>query len=32
MDDVITGDGWAVSSLDKLGDGPGFARSARHSA
>jgi quercetin dioxygenase-like cupin family protein len=26
MDDVITGDGWAVSSLDKLGDGPGFRK------
>jgi mannose-6-phosphate isomerase-like protein (cupin superfamily) len=26
MDDVITGDGWAVSSIDKLGDGPGFRK------
>ena len=26
MDDVITGDGWAVSSLDRLGDGPGFRK------
>jgi mannose-6-phosphate isomerase-like protein (cupin superfamily) len=26
MDDVITGDGWAVSSLDELGDGPGFRK------
>jgi quercetin dioxygenase-like cupin family protein len=26
MDDVTTGDGWAVSSLDKLGDGPGFRK------
>jgi len=26
MDDVITGEGWAVSSLDKLGDGPGFRK------
>jgi quercetin dioxygenase-like cupin family protein len=26
MDDVITGDGWAVSSLDQLGDGPGFRK------
>jgi mannose-6-phosphate isomerase-like protein (cupin superfamily) len=26
MDDVITGDGWAVSNLDKLGDGPGFRK------
>src|SRR4026209_350807 len=26
MDDVIPGDGWAVSSLDKLGDGPGFRK------
>jgi hypothetical protein len=24
MDDVITGDDWTVSSLDELGDGPGF--------
>ena len=26
MDDVITGQGWAVSSVDKLGDGPGFRK------
>jgi quercetin dioxygenase-like cupin family protein len=26
MDDVITGDGWAISSLDRLGDGPGFRK------
>ena len=26
MDDVITGDGWAVSSIDRLGDGPGFRK------
>ena len=26
MDDVITGEGWAVSSLDRLGDGPGFRK------
>jgi len=26
MDDVTTGDGWAVSSLDQLGDGPGFRK------
>ena len=26
MDDVITGDGWAVSTLDRLGDGPGFRK------
>src|SRR3954453_3852441 len=26
MDDVITGEGWAISSLDRLGDGPGFAK------
>jgi quercetin dioxygenase-like cupin family protein len=26
MDDVITGDGWAVSSLNRLGDGPGFRK------
>jgi len=26
MDDVITGEGWAVSSIDKLGDGPGFRK------
>jgi mannose-6-phosphate isomerase-like protein (cupin superfamily) len=26
MDDVITGDGWAVSNLDSLGKGPGFRK------
>ncbi|MEA2396260.1 MAG: hypothetical protein QOJ82_4151 [Solirubrobacteraceae bacterium] len=26
MGDVITGDGWAVASLDTLGDGPGFRK------
>jgi mannose-6-phosphate isomerase-like protein (cupin superfamily) len=26
MDEVITGEGWAVSSLDTLGDGPGFRK------
>ena len=26
MDDVITGEGWAVSNLDRLGDGPGFRK------
>jgi quercetin dioxygenase-like cupin family protein len=26
MDDVITGDGWAVTHLDRLGDGPGFRK------
>src|SRR6478736_770149 len=26
MDDVITGDGWAVSTLDDLGDGAGFRK------
>ena len=26
MEDVITGVGWAVSSLDRLGDGPGFRK------
>jgi quercetin dioxygenase-like cupin family protein len=26
MDDVITGEGWAVSSLDRLGQGPGFRK------
>jgi quercetin dioxygenase-like cupin family protein len=26
MDDVITGEGWAVSSLDRLGRGPGFRK------
>src|SRR4029453_10189773 len=26
MDDVITGDGWAVSSIERLGDGPGFRK------
>ena len=26
MDDVITGDGWAVTHLDSLGDGPGFRK------
>jgi mannose-6-phosphate isomerase-like protein (cupin superfamily) len=26
MDDVITGDGWAVAHLDSLGDGYGFRK------
>ena len=26
MDDVITGDGWAVSDLESLGDGAGFRK------
>ena len=26
MDDVITGEGWAVAKLDGLGDGPGFRK------
>jgi mannose-6-phosphate isomerase-like protein (cupin superfamily) len=26
MDDVITGEGWAVASLDSLGEGPGFRK------
>jgi mannose-6-phosphate isomerase-like protein (cupin superfamily) len=26
MDDVRTGDGWAVANLDSLGDGPGFRK------
>jgi quercetin dioxygenase-like cupin family protein len=26
MDDVITGDGWAVTDLENLGDGPGFRK------
>jgi mannose-6-phosphate isomerase-like protein (cupin superfamily) len=26
MDDVITGDGWAVAHLENLGDGPGFRK------
>jgi quercetin dioxygenase-like cupin family protein len=26
MDDVITGDGWAVTNLERLGDGPGFRK------
>jgi mannose-6-phosphate isomerase-like protein (cupin superfamily) len=26
MDDVITGDGWAVANLESLGDGPGFRK------
>jgi uncharacterized cupin superfamily protein len=26
MDDVITGDGWAVTHLERLGDGPGFRK------
>jgi mannose-6-phosphate isomerase-like protein (cupin superfamily) len=26
MDDVITGDGWAVTHLDRLGAGPGFRK------
>src|ERR671935_842521 len=26
MDDVITGDGWAATHLDRLGEGPGFRK------
>jgi mannose-6-phosphate isomerase-like protein (cupin superfamily) len=26
MDDVITGEGWAVANLNSLGDGPGFRK------
>ena len=26
MDDVITGEGWAVTNLDDLGEGPGFRK------
>lgn len=26
MDDVITGDGWAVTHLERLGHGPGFRK------
>jgi len=26
MDDVITGDGWAVAHLENLGEGPGFRK------
>jgi uncharacterized cupin superfamily protein len=26
MDDVIAGDGWAVTHLERLGDGPGFRK------
>jgi mannose-6-phosphate isomerase-like protein (cupin superfamily) len=26
MDQVIEGDGWAVTHLDRLGDGPGFRK------
>ena len=26
MDDVITGEGWAATHLDRLGDGPGFRK------
>jgi quercetin dioxygenase-like cupin family protein len=26
MDEVVTGNGWAVGSLDALGDGPGFRK------
>jgi mannose-6-phosphate isomerase-like protein (cupin superfamily) len=26
MDEVITGEGWAVANLDSLGDGPGFRK------
>lgn len=29
MGDVITGDGWAVGSLDAMGDGPGFRKIRR---
>jgi mannose-6-phosphate isomerase-like protein (cupin superfamily) len=26
MDDVITGEGWAATHLDRLGEGPGFRK------
>jgi mannose-6-phosphate isomerase-like protein (cupin superfamily) len=26
MDDVITGEGWSVTNLDRLGEGPGFRK------
>jgi uncharacterized cupin superfamily protein len=26
MDEVTTGDGWAVTSIERLGDGPGFRK------
>jgi mannose-6-phosphate isomerase-like protein (cupin superfamily) len=26
MDEVTTGEGWAVTSIEKLGDGPGFRK------
>jgi quercetin dioxygenase-like cupin family protein len=26
MDSVVTGDGWAVTTLDALGEGPGFRK------
>ena len=26
MDDVITGEGWAVANVNSLGDGPGFRK------
>jgi mannose-6-phosphate isomerase-like protein (cupin superfamily) len=26
MDDVTTGDGWAVTDLERLGEGPGFRK------
>jgi quercetin dioxygenase-like cupin family protein len=26
MDSIVTGDGWAVASLDALGEGPGFRK------
>jgi quercetin dioxygenase-like cupin family protein len=29
MDEVITGDGWTVGSLDAMGEGPGFRKIRR---
>jgi mannose-6-phosphate isomerase-like protein (cupin superfamily) len=29
MDEVTTGEGWAVTHLDRLGDGPGFRKIRR---
>jgi quercetin dioxygenase-like cupin family protein len=29
MDEVVTGEGWAVGSLDALGEGPGFRKIRR---
>ncbi len=29
VDDVVTGDGWALASLDGLGEGPGFRKIRR---